>query len=639
MKTDFLYEEFIMLSDDSFVSFSVKDNVAEIRPPLDSLTRNLSIKKLAKNAAVVLLTGISLTVIPPGALAKTKDCTVVQEPQIAYVADTGLLYEGQNSAATVNGSQNVSISNLATVEKVDSTSTNSSAEETSLNVVNPKSKKSNTIKKKNKDSLLKSTGKNQEKSNSAKGLLKHVKIIAVGSMEFTNLVSEQPPVNQPAGQQLTQGSPNVGPDGLEPTEQRLNEEVFILTDVNEQYSKELLYQSSEGAKGIIRDLNILDERFCEEGLACKKEGDSVVEKTTKDLQNIQRGPERERLKNTRNKAMKLAQTVEVAWETGDRICTTATKNIGIILPEAEALPKLLEHTYQVISPLRELLNSRISHVLNPAITHKHEGFAELVRHVPDLVQSFNENQNLFQVIYNLYQPEDFLNHQNPVIRYHNGILPQKIVVGVIEGQNDEQAAELAKRISGLPGHVIHACIQKALILDNINEVVPGTPPQSIQLKLPANALQNFPKGKKFPVKVWSDTSHTCVSAESLAKITPVAAVIMDKPNIKHPSAPDNVVVNNNVDNSVLKGNLLVAARLKVDTKTPNLSGLVQADLFNLNHSNASLKDRLFMGVSVDLLGAISGKNNPPWLIEVSAQKSVLSSAYRISLNIGFELGF
>lgn len=645
--------EFIMLSDGSFVFFSVNGGQAEIKPPFDSLNINIPlnlnvnvpVKQLVKSAAVFGITVVSLAFIPLHTLTKSKDSIIFQQPQIVYVGNTELSTKTGNGAPIYNHSANSSISDLSSINKVDlhriyssDDSIYSSDEKTSLNLVNSKNNKSNTFKKKNKDSLVKSIGKNPEKSNSPKGFLKYVKIIGVGSMELSTLVSNQPL----AGQALNQPIPNVGPDVVQPNEQRLAEEIAVLTDVNQQYSEKLLYKTREGANGIIRDLTVLDETLCNHGLDCKNEADRVVQTTSRALQQIQQGPSNLRLKNTRNKAITLAKTVEDAWNAGDGICTQTANNIRLILPHAEALPGLLERTAEVIYPLRGLLNSRVNHVLNPTITHKHEHFGEAVRSlvIPDVVQPFNENYNpldRLQVIYNLFQPHDFLNIENPVIRYHNGILPQKIVLGVIDGQNDNQAARFAERINQLPGDVVHGSIQQALVLNGINEIVPGAQPQSITLELPINPLENVAQVEQFPVRVWSDTSHIRVSPGDLENIKPVAAVIMDKVDIQHANPP--IALDNNVNNLSLKGNLLIATRLKVDTEIPHFSGLVQADLFNLNHSNAPLKDRLFVGGSVDLLGAVGFNNYQPWLIELSAQKSVLSPGYRISLNVGLELGF
>jgi hypothetical protein len=301
----------------------------------------------------------------------------------------------------------------------------------------------------------------------------------------------------------------------------------------------------------------------------------------------------------------------------------------------------------MIDLLRTSINSRINIAHNATLTHKHEHFGKAVHGM--VVQDVREpvgSPHRLAVIYNLFEPQEFLNNKNPVIRYHNGTLPQKLVLGIIADQNYSQARELAgdlsQTISKLPDRLIHDAIQSALVSQDIGEVVPGANPRDLTLELPESPRSS--KMKRFPVKVWSDSSNLRVPTDKLDPIHTVATVIMDKVDIHYPapvSVSDNpvVVVNNNVNNSALKSNLLIATRLKVGTEIPHVSGLVQADLFNLNHYNAPLKDRLFVGGSVDLLGAVGAKNYQPWLIEVSAQKSVLSSAYRISLNVGCELGF
>ena len=145
-------DDFIMLADGSFGLFSVNDGKTEIKAPFESLHINVSLKLNGNIPRKGLVTVAALAAtapvwlgLTPRAYAKTAALSSAQHPQIAYVSETGLQKKSTRTTSSSNWSQNASISNLATTEKVDSNSTYSSAEETSLNVVNPKSKKSSFI--------------------------------------------------------------------------------------------------------------------------------------------------------------------------------------------------------------------------------------------------------------------------------------------------------------------------------------------------------------------------------------------------------------------------------------------------------------------------------------------------------------
>jgi hypothetical protein len=162
--------EFIPLADGSFVSFSVKDDQAEIRPPLDTLNINvplklnvnITVKQAVQTAALGAAVAFTWFGIPPSALAQTKELASSQQSQIAYMANTEVPIKSMHSAPISTHSENCSISDVAAIEKVDSTSTNSSEEKSSL--VQKILKKGKFVHYSNFDFLLVSRGPEQQQA-------------------------------------------------------------------------------------------------------------------------------------------------------------------------------------------------------------------------------------------------------------------------------------------------------------------------------------------------------------------------------------------------------------------------------------------------------------------------------------------